>query len=398
MKTVLVHDWLYTYVGSEKVVAAIIGCWPVSAVYTTVDFLPPEKRFFLGNLPVHSSFLQRLPGARRWRRHYLPLMPLAMEGFDVSGADIVISSSSAVAKGILTHGEQLHICYCHTPARYFWDLTHLYLREAGLDKGLKSLPVRVILHYLRLWDVANAARVDHFIANSHYVARRIAHLYRRRSTVIYPPVEVDRFLPGADKEDFYVTVSRLESYKRIDVIAAACAALKKKLVIVGEGPELSKIKAVATPQIEFLGFQPDEVVHDLLRRARGFILAAAEDFGIAPVEAQACGTPVIAYDRGGALETVRGVYPDTPPGPGATGVFFREQTPEALGNALRFFEGCREEFASEACRAQAERFHRRRFENEFTQFVQESWHAFQEKKDRGGAGPGDGGGKITGGS
>ena len=242
-------------------------------------------------------------------------MPLAVESFDLSAADLVISSSSAVAKGVLTHGQQLHICYCYTPARYAWDLTHQYLAAAGLDRGLRSLAARLVLHYLRLWDVANTPRVDHFITSSRHIARRLWHLYRRRSTVIHPPIEVERFTPKTAKEDFYLTVTRLESYKRVDLIVETCARLGRKLVVVGDGPELKKIKAKANPGIEVLGYQPDTVVEDLMQRARGFIFAAEEDFGIALVEAQACGTPVIAYGRGGARETVRGVWPGEPRGP-----------------------------------------------------------------------------------
>jgi len=382
MKAVAVHDWLYTYVGSERVLAAMVRCCPVSAIYTTVDFLPPEQRHFLRGLPVYHSFLQHLPGARRWRRYYLPLMPLAMESFDVSEADVVISSSSAVAKGILTHAGQLHICYCHTPARYVWDLSHQYLRAAGLDTGLKSFLVRLGLHYLRLWDVSNSTRVDHFVANSHFVARRLWHLYRRRSTVIYPPVEVSRFTPGGNKEDFYLTVSRLESYKRIDLMVEACRALGKKLVVVGDGPEMARLKAKAGRTIELLGSQPDAAVVDLMQRAGGFILAAQEDFGIAPVEAQACGTPVIALARGGALETVRGVYPGERPEPGTTGVFFREQTAAALAQALEHFERHRGKFDPAACRAQAERFRQEHFETAFGELVRMQWQAFQEDNFR----------------
>lgn len=389
MKAVAVHDWLYTFVGSEKVLAAMVRCCPVSAIYTTVDFLPPEQRSFLGDLPVYHSFLQHLPGARRWRRYYLPLMPLAMESFDVSGADVVISSSSAVAKGILTHAGQLHICYCHTPARYVWDLTHQYLRAAGLATGPRSFLVRMGLHYLRLWDVSNSNRVDHFVANSHFVARRLWHLYRRRSTVIYPPVDVARFTPGGNKEDFYLTVSRLESYKRIDLMVAACRAVGKKLVVVGNGPEMARLQAAAGRGTELLGSQPDEVVVELMRRARGFILAAQEDFGIAPVEAQACGTPVIAWGRGGALETVRGMYPGELPETGTTGVFFREQTAADLVQALEHFERHREDIAPAACRVQAERFRQEHFETAFSGLVRSQWQAFQENNLRIGRGQGD---------
>lgn len=378
MKTILVHDWLYTYVGSERVVEAILQCMPVETIYTLVDFLPPEKRFFLHEVPVKSSFIQHLPWARALRRHYLPLMPLAMESFDVSSADLVISSSSAIAKGVLTHGEQLHICYCYSPGRYFWDLTHEYLRGAHLEKGAKGFLARLLLHYLRLWDVANANRVDHYIAISDHIARRIWRVYRRPSTVIYPPVAVDKFPRHDAKEDFYLTVSRLETYKRVDLIVDALRQLGRKLVVVGEGPDLANIQAKAKgiANLEILGYQPDSVVLELMQRARAFVFAAQEDFGIVSVEAQACGTPVIAYGRGGSREIVQGVFPGELPGPETTGVFFREQTPKALIEAINWFEAVQDHITPEACRKNAEGFSRPRFELEFRQFVEQKWSEF----------------------
>jgi glycosyltransferase involved in cell wall biosynthesis len=351
----------------------------VEAIYTLVDFLPPENRSFLNNLPVTHSYIQNLPRARQWRRHYLPLMPLAIESFDVSWADIVISSSSAIAKGVLTHGDQLHLCYCYSPARYAWDLTHQYLKESGLEKGLKAFLARLVLHYLRLWDTANSNRVDYFAAISRHIAQRLWHVYRRRSTVIYPPVDIPRFKLTSDKDDYYLTVSRLEVYKKVDLIVEAFARFNQKLVVVGDGPALNRIKAKATPNVEILGYQPDDVVQDLMERARGFIFAANEDFGIVSLEAQASGTPVIAYGRGASLETVRGVFPGTAIDSGVTGVFFREQTPDSLLEALEWFERHREKIDPQSCRLQAELFSRPRFEQEFQKFVMEKWNAFQIK-------------------
>jgi glycosyltransferase involved in cell wall biosynthesis len=375
-QTILVHDWLYTYVGSEHVVEAILQCLPINKIYTLVDFLPEAQRLFLNEVAVETSFIQKLPWARSLRRFYLPLMPLAIEEFDVSGADLVISSSSAIAKGILTDSEQLHICYCHTPARYAWALYHMYLREFNLNKGLKSALARMVFHYFRLWDVASANRVDHFIANSRYVAKRIRHTYRRDSTVIYPPVNTADCEFASKKEEFYLTVSRLEAYKRIDLIVDTCAKLKKKLVVIGDGPELVNIKAKAPPNIEILDYQPREVVKEMMRGARAFILAAEEDFGIAPVEAQASGTPVIAYGRGGALETVQGVFSGEKPGPKTTGVFFPQQTVASLEEALVWFELHRDRIDPLACQENAARFSRPRFEQEFKKFVQEKWADF----------------------
>jgi glycosyltransferase involved in cell wall biosynthesis len=377
MRIVLVHDWLYIHVGSEKVVEAILSCMPVETIYTLVNFLSKKNSYFLNNVPVQSSFLQHLPWAQKLRRLYLPLMPLAIEAFDVSDADLVISSSSAIAKGILTHAEHLHICYCHTPARYAWDLTHQYLAESGLEKGLKGTLAQLILHYIRLWDVSNTNRIDYLISNSYHIAKRIWHIYRRESTVIYPPVEIDRFELKEKKEDYYLTVTRLESYKKVDLIVEVFANLKKRLVVVGDGPDMAKIKAKATPNIVLLGFQPNNVVEYLMQRAKAFIFAANEDFGIAVVEAQACGTPVIAYGRGGALETVQGVYPGEKPAAETTGIFFREQTQPSLAEALDWFEKHQGVLDPGACRKNAERFSRARFEQEFKKFVEAKYHEFQ---------------------
>jgi glycosyltransferase involved in cell wall biosynthesis len=378
MKTILVHDWLHTYVGSEKVVEAILQCLPVEQIYTLVDFLPQEKRFYLNDVPVQTSFIQHLPWAQALRRHYFPLMPLAIEGFDVSSADLVISSSSAVAKGVLTNAEQLHVCYCYTPARYIWDLTHEYLRGANLDKGVKGILTRIMMHYIRIWDVSNSNRVNHFVTSSEYIARRIWNTYGRESTVIAPPVDTEGFSFKSEKEDYYLTVSRLESYKRVDLIVDAFVQLKKKLVVVGEGPELNKLKDKACSNIEILGYQPDEVVRDLMRRARAFIFAAKEDFGIVAVESQACGTPVIAYGKGGSLETVRGVFPGMKVDKQTTGIFFREQTVESLIEAINWFERSDTEIYPAVCRQNAERFSRDRFKKEFKEFVEARWVEFNE--------------------
>jgi glycosyltransferase involved in cell wall biosynthesis len=377
LKTFVVHDWLYTYAGSERVLESILECLPAERILALVDFLAGPNRHFLRGIPVTTSFLQRMPLSSTHRRLYLPLMPLAVENLDVSSADLVISSSAAIAKGVLTHGEQLHLCYCHSPARYAWDLTKDYLDSAGIRGTLKSALARAVFHKFRLWDVASAPRVDHFIANSDYTARRIRRFYGRKSSVIYPPVDLARFPLKEDKEDFFVTVSRLVPYKKVDLIAAACAQAGKKLLVVGEGPEMGKVKGSAREQVEVLGYQPDHVVVDLVRRARGFILAAREEFGIAGVEAQAAGTPVIAFGAGGALETIRGIFPGDRPQAGTTGVFFREQSASSLIEALEWFEGCREKIEPKACRDNAARFDRPRFHEEFRQFVNGKWEQFR---------------------
>jgi glycosyltransferase involved in cell wall biosynthesis len=318
MRIAIVHDWLTTYAGAERVLEQMLICFPDADLFSLVDFLPPGQRDFIQNKRVTTSFIQRMPWARSKYRSYLPLMPLAIEQFDLSSYDLVISSSHAVAKGVITGPDQLHICMCYSPIRYAWDLQHQYLRESGLDRGMKGWLARCVLHRTRMWDQRTANGVDEFIAISNFIARRIRKAYRRDSTVIYPPVDVESFSLRQDKEDFYLTASRLVPYKRVDLIVEAFSRMpEKKLVVIGAGPEFSRIKASAGHNVDFLGYQPGEVLRDHMQRARAFVFAAEEDFGIAPLEAQACGTPVIAYGKGGALETIRGEESVEP-----TGVFF----------------------------------------------------------------------------
>lgn len=367
MKVAVVHEWLVTLGGSERVLAEILRLYPEADLYTLVDFLPQGQRGFLAGREVRTSFIQSLPFARRRHRGYLPLMPLAVEQFDLSGYDLVISSSHAVAKGVLTGPDQIHISYVHTPIRYAWDLQHQYLRQAGLDKGMKGLFAREMLHRIRAWDLRTANGVDHFIANSQFIARRTWKVYRREATVIYPPVDVDSLPFGMHKEEFYLAVSRLVPYKRMDLIVEAFRAMPhRKLVVIGDGPELKKIKSSASANIEFLGFQPSSVLADYLSRAKAFVFAAEEDFGILPVEAQACGTPVIAYGRGGVRETVRGLDDPSP-----TGVFFGEQSAQAIVEAVKCFEGNCDSIDPSECRENAQRFSVARFREEFSDFVQE---------------------------
>ncbi|HHP8535057.1 TPA: glycosyltransferase family 4 protein, partial [Klebsiella pneumoniae] len=302
----LVADWLVTYAGSEKVIAEFIKLFPQSDLYSVIDFLSDESRSRFMNKRAKTTFIQKLPKAKSNYQRYLPFMPLAIEQLDVSKHEIILSSSHAVAKGILTGPDQLHISYVHSPIRYAWDLQHQYLREAGLDKGIKSYIARMLLHKIRLWDCRTANGVDHFIANSQFIARRIKKVYGRDADVIYPPVDVNRFELNFNKEDYFFTASRLVPYKRIDLIVEAFSEMpNRKLVVIGDGPEMQKIKSKAKTNIEILGYQPDSVMQEYMRNAKAFVFAAEEDFGIIPVEAQACGTPVIAFGKGGALETIR---------------------------------------------------------------------------------------------
>jgi glycosyltransferase involved in cell wall biosynthesis len=364
VKIAIVHDWLVVSGGAEKVLQHIIECFPQADVFAIVDFL--EDRACLRGRPVQTSFIQRLPFARKRYRGYLPLMPLAIEQLDLSGYDLIISSSHAVAKGVLTGPDQMHVSYVHSPIRYAWDLQHQYLRESGLASGIKSAMARAILHYMRGWDARSANGVDHLIANSQFIARRIKKAYQRESTVIYPPVDFKGLTLCTEKEDFYITASRMVPYKRMDLIVKAFSQTpERRLIVIGDGPEMKRIAAVAGRNVTILGYQSFEVLHDHLRRARAFVFAAEEDFGISIVEAQACGTPVIAFGKGGALESVVGL-----PHERATGVFFREQTVESLIEAVNRFEKNVRYFDPRQCRRNAERFSAENFKAKLTSFVE----------------------------
>lgn len=366
MRTAIVHDWLVTYGGAERVLEDLLAVFPDADLFSLIDFLPDDQRGFLGGRTPRTSFLRRLPLARSHYRSYLPLMPLAAEQFDLARYDLVLSSSYAVAKGVITGPHQLHVSYVHSPMRYAWDLQHAYLRQAGLRRrGPRSLVARGILHYLRLWDARTANGVDHIIANSAFVARRVRKVYRRSSTVVHPPVDLDAFPLRRDKEDFYVTASRLVPYKRIDLVVEAFRAMPdRRLVVIGDGPEAERIRSLAGDNVEVLGYQPLEVLRDHLQRARAFVFAAEEDFGIAPLEAQACGTPVIAYGRGGALETVRDVDEPNP-----TGLFFEQRDVEGIVAAVERFEERRACFEPCAIRRHAERFGRERFRHRIRELI-----------------------------
>jgi glycosyltransferase involved in cell wall biosynthesis len=368
----LVHDWLTAYVGGERVLGEMIALFPQAEVFASIDVLAEQDRGFLrGKRPV-TSFAQRLPGIRSHYRQLLPLLMLAIEQLDVSEAELVLSSSASIGKGVLTGPDQLHIAYVHSPMRYAWDLQHQYLREANLTRGARSLVARWLLHKARLWDTRTANGVDHFIANSQFIARRIWKTYRREAAVVYPPVDVDAFSLREAKEDFYLTASRLVPYKKVPTIVEAFRAMpERRLVVVGDGTDMGKVKALAAPNVEILGYQPTETLRDLMQRARGFVFAAEEDFGIAPVEAQACGTPVIAYGRGGACETVRADGHRAP-----TGVFFQAQTPVAIAAAVESFERNRERYAPQACRDNARRFSVDVFRERYASVVGACWERF----------------------
>lgn len=367
MKMCIIHDWLTTYGGSEVVLKAFLEIWHQTPIFTLVYDEGGNCRDIIRSTEVKGSFINKLPFAKRKHRSYLPLMPLAIEQFDLSEYDLVLSDSHAIAKGVITGPDQLHISYVHTPIRYAWDLQPQYLAHANLKRGIRGFLAKALLHYIRLWDMRTVSGVDHYIANSQYIARRIWKLYKRRAAVIHPPVEIERFSVQEEKEDFYLTISRLVPYKKVDVIVQAFSKLPdKRLVVIGEGPELRSLKKMAEGNVEFRGFESDQGIVDHLQRARGFIYAAEEDFGIVPVEAQACGTPVIAYGKGGALETVVN---------GETGYFFYEQTPEALIDAVQKFEA-QGNLDSQKIRQHAQGFSKDRFKKEILSFVEEKMQEF----------------------
>ena len=364
LKTAIVHDWFAGYAGSERCVESFTNLYPEADVFVLFNFLTDEEqKIVVKNKKPHTSFIQNLPFARSNHRKYLPLFPYAIEQFDLSEYDLIISSSHAVAKGVLTNQNQLHICYCHTPIRYAWDLTHQYLKESKLTSGIKGAFAKWVLHYIRMWDISVANRPDFFIANSGYIAKRIKKIYNRESFVINPPVDLTNFECSAGKDDFYLTASRFVPYKRMDVIAEAFSKMPdKKLVIVGSGPDEEKIKEKSGSNIEFAGYLNGERYKDYMMRAKGFVFAAEEDFGIVVIEALASGTPVIALNKGGTAETVQN---------GINGVHFSEQSVESIKEAVERFEKTRSGFDSIKIAENAKQYDRKIFEEKVRKFVDE---------------------------
>ena len=362
MKVAIIHDWLVDAGGAEKVLEAILNIYPQADIFTVVCHMDVEKTPWLKGRKITTSFIQKLPFSKKKYRGYFPLMPVAVEQFDLSEYQLVISSSYCVAKGVITGPDQMHVSYCHSPMRYAWDLQTQYLKESNLERGFKSMLTRWILHKMRIWDIRSSFGVDHFIANSNFIARRIQKVYRRDATVIYPNVAVDDFNLQEQKKDFYFTCSRMVPYKKIDLIVEAFTQMPdKKLIVIGDGPDMKKIKAKAGDNVELLGYQSFAVLKQHMEDAKAFVFAAEEDFGIVPVEAQASGTPVIAYGKGGALETVKD---------GVTGVYFNEQSVESIMDAVTKFELI-DEFNPLTIREHAETFSTQRFKSEIQSFVDE---------------------------
>ena len=357
MKVALVHYWLVSMRGGEKVLEALCELYPDADIYTHVldpDAISPT----LARHRIHTPFIQKLPKATKWYQKYLPLMPMALEQLDLRRYDLVISSESGPAKGIIVSPHACHICYCHSPMRYLWDMYPEYYASAG---RLTRWMMPWLIHKLRIWDVTTAARVDHFIANSNYVAQRIERYYRRSATVINPPVETRSFASSPDPGDFYLVMGQLVPYKRVDVAVEAFNLLGKPLVVIGEGEQAQSLQALAKDNITFLGWQAFDVIKDYLSRCRALIFPGVEDFGIVPVEAMASGRPVIAFNQGGATETVIG---------GVSGMLFDEQTPQSLAAAVERFEREQDRFDSDDIVAHARTFDRDIFKQKIQSFTE----------------------------
>lgn len=365
MKKALIYDWYTVYGGAERCNESFTNIWPDLDHFALVDFLDDHQReTILKGKSATTSFIQKLPFAKRHYRKYLPLFPYAIEQFDLNDYDLVLSCSSCVSKGVLTNHGQLHISYVLSPVRYAWDLYKQYLTEAKLDKGLKGFFAKWILHYLRSWDLSTANRPDYYITLSYHVAKRIKKIYGKESIVIYPPVDINAFTIYSETSDYYITSSRMVPYKKIDLIVEAFSKTDLKLIVIGDGPDMKKIKSKTASNITIMGYVERKEMISLTQQAKAFIFAADEDFGIAPVEAQACGVPVIAFGKGGALETVVGKYPGEEILKNDTGVFFQKQTVNSLLDAVTFFAENESKFDKSKIRENAMRFSVERFEKE----------------------------------
>ena len=372
MKKALIHDWYTVYGGAERCVESFTNIWSDFDHFSLIDDLSdPHRDLILKGKKTKNSFIQKLPFWKKKYRTYLPLFPFAIEQFDLSDYELILSSSSSVAKGVLTKPSQLHISYVYSPVRYAWDLYHQYLKESKLDSGVKGLIAKYFLFKLRAWDFSTANRPDHYIAISHFVAKRIKKVYNKEAIVIYPPVDTDSFTLTTETSDYYITCSRMVPYKKIDLIVEAFSKTNKRLIVIGDGPDFRKIKKLASSNVELKGYVEKEEMLDIIKRAKAFIFAAEEDFGIAPIEAQACGVPVIAYGKGGALETIIGVSSDENfDDKSVTGIFFKEQMSSSLLEAVNYFEKNEASFDRKIIRENAKRFSKDRFEKEFKETIE----------------------------
>ncbi|MBI4670407.1 MAG: glycosyltransferase [Chloroflexi bacterium] len=363
MRVAIVHDYFCNLGGSDTVARALYDLFPQARLFTLLVYARNRQHDLLRDVPLQTSFLQKLPLAQRTHQPFLPLMPLAIESLDLRGYDLVLSSSHTVAHGVIPRPDALHICYCYTPMRYAWDMEQQYLTE--LPAPVRPL-MRWTMHRLRQWDVTAAARVDHFVADSHFVARRIEKYYRRYATVIPPPVDTDFYTPqDTPRQDFYLVAGRLTGYKRVDLVVDAFRHIQKKLVVVGAGPELKRLQRAAGANVTFLGATSREVLREHFAQCRALLFPGLEDFGIVLVEAQAMGCPVIAYGAGGVLDIVRD---------GETGVLFEAQTVDAVCNAVARFEQMT--FDPAHLRANALAFSQDHFRTRMLEFIQDKWDEF----------------------
>jgi len=363
MRVAIVHEWFDTIAGSERCVESFYKLFPQSEIYSLVNYLDKkEKKGFIKEKKFHTTFLQKLPFGKKLFRNLLPLFPLAVEQHDLREYDLILSSSHSVSKGVLRNQNQLHICYCHTPMRYAWDMYHEYTEGLSFFKRVLA---KYFLHKIRIWDIATLNRVDYFIANSKFIQQRIKKIYHRDATVIYPPVDVERFELCEEKEEYYVAFSRLVPYKKIDVIVKAFNANGKRLKVLGSGPEIERLRALASENIDIMGYREDAEIVKTMQKAKALVFAAVEDFGIVPVEAQACGTPVICLNRGGTAETVVD---------GVTGIYFNEQSVESINSAVAKFEALSPGLLPKQIRQNALKFSKQRFEKEIHEFIHDKIH------------------------
>lgn len=375
LRVAIVHYWFVDRAGGERVVEALCEMLPQADLFSLVADRS-EMAPALRSRKLQTSFLQQFPGATRFHRHLLFLQPLALEQFDLSGYDLVISSESGPAKGVITSSKTCHVCYCHSPMRYIWDMYPAYKRSMNpLVRSIFALTA----HYMRLWDYATAGRVDFFVANSNFIASRIRKFYGRKSTVIYPPVETAAALPETNEGDYYTAIGRLVEYKRTDLAVRACNELGRHLTVIGDGPELKHLRRIAGPTIQFLGKVSDEKLRANLAGARALLFPGEEDFGMVPVEAQSLGRPVIAYGSGGILETVRGELPNGFSVEDATGVFFDEQSPAKLAEAILHFEAQQDRFSAEKIREHALQFDRAVFKKRMEEFLSSAVEEFRKR-------------------
>lgn len=368
----IVHDWLVTFGGAERLLVELLKCFPQAQLFATIEFLNPVHRALLGSRDIHTTFVQRLPFARKYYWYYAVLMPLAVEQLNLEEYDIIISSSHAFAKGVLIHPHQVHVSYIHSPPRFIWDMQFAYYEQFGFQRGVKRILAASAFHYLRQWDIRTVNSVDILVANSEFVRRRIMKCYRRTAVTVYPPIDTERFTLCEDKSDYFIACSFMNPFKRLDLVVEAFGGMRdKQLVVVGSGPQLARLKSLATPNVTFAGWLPDDLLIQKLQRAKALIFPAVEDFEMIMAEAQACGTPVIAYGQGGATEIVR-----PPDFPAPTGLLFREPTPVAIRDAIRLFEDRLSEFVPADCRKNAMRFSLDQFRARILDIVASTWKRF----------------------